>query len=211
MRSGQAVPVYALVLAAGQGRRFGGGKLLALYRGRPLLSYVLDVVATACERRFLDGGHVVVATEDARAQTLCERVGLEPILNDAPYLGLSYSLRLGLGALEKRMDENVGAALVFLGDQPLVRLEVIESLIAAWRERSQAIVRPRYAADPAIPGHPTLLARSIWPLARELQGDSGFATLLASPVVRASVIDVPGNNPDVDTRADLHTLEESSP
>ena len=62
--------VHALILAAGQSRRFGGGKLHALYRGRPLLSYVLDVVEAARKRGLLDGGHVVVAAGDERALTL---------------------------------------------------------------------------------------------------------------------------------------------
>jgi CTP:molybdopterin cytidylyltransferase MocA len=55
---------HALILAAGQGRRFGGGKLHALYRGHPLLSHVLDVVEVARKRGLLDGGHVVVARDD---------------------------------------------------------------------------------------------------------------------------------------------------
>jgi len=56
--------VGPLVLAAGKGLRFGGGKLLASYRGRPLLSHVLDVVGAACERRILKGGCAVAFAED---------------------------------------------------------------------------------------------------------------------------------------------------
>jgi CTP:molybdopterin cytidylyltransferase MocA len=62
-----------------------------------------------------------------------------------------------------------------------------------------------------VPGHPTLLDRSVWPLASELEGDHGFANLLASDSLDTFLLDVPGDNPDVDTRADLHALEEFSP
>jgi molybdenum cofactor cytidylyltransferase len=198
---------HALVLAAGQGRRFGGGKLHALYRGHPLLSHVLDVVEVARKRGLLDGGHVVVAAGDERGLALARAGGLGIVINDAPGLGLSYSVRLGLSALEARPIEEVGAALVFLGDQPLVRADVVEVLVAAWTQGSGPIIRPRYEARPDAPGHPLLLARSIWARASQLEGDRGFSALLDSSPPETVTLDVKGDNPDVDTRADLNALE----
>ena len=200
---------HALVLAAGRSRRFGGDKLLAPYRGRPLLSHVLDVVAEGCKREVFDSGHVVVAVDDAAAQMLCQKAGLPAVLNDAPGLGLSHSLRLGLEALEKLTRNESGAVLVFLGDQPLVRLEVVEAVIAGYRSSSAAVVRPRYQTQPSVPGHPALLDRSTWHLASNLQGDRGLADLLASASIETVMVDVSGDNPDVDTLADLHALEET--
>jgi len=202
---------HALILAAGPGRRFGGGKLHATYRGHPLLSYVLDVVEVAWKRGLLDGGHVVVAADDERAMTLARARGLGTVINDAPELGLSHSVRLGVAALEARTIEEVGAALVFLGDQPLVSIDVVEALVAAWKQGSGPIVRPRYERRPDAPGHPVLLARSIWARARRLEGDRGFGALLGSNPAEIVTIDVKGDNPDVDTRADLNALEASSP
>jgi CTP:molybdopterin cytidylyltransferase MocA len=201
---------HALVLAAGQGRRFGGDKLQALYRGRPLLSHALDVVAEGCSRQVFDSGHVVIAVDDVAAQALCQKAGLTGLLNDAPGLGLSHSLQLGLEALGKLTPNEGGAALVFLGDQPLVRLDVAEKVIAAYRSSGGGAVRPRYQTHPSTPGHPILLDRSIWHLASGLQGDRGLAVLLLSASVKTVTVDVPGANPDIDTLADLHALEETS-
>lgn len=198
---------HAVILAAGQGRRFGGGKLHALYRGQPLLSHVLDVVEVARKRGLLDGGHVVVAADDERGLTLARASGLGTVINDAPELGLSHSVRIALAALEGRTIEDAGAALVFLGDQPLVRADVVEALVAAWKQGSGPIVRPRYQARPARPGHPVLLARSIWARASQLKGDRGFSALLDSGIPDIVTIDVKGDNPDVDTQADLNALE----
>jgi CTP:molybdopterin cytidylyltransferase MocA len=170
---------------------------------------VLDVVEAACHQGVLGGGHVVVAADDDGARKLTENAGLEPIINDAPHLGLSHSVRLGLSALESHPKQEVQAGLIFLGDQPMVRLAVVKALITAWLSRSGPIVRPRYQGSPHVPGHPTLLDRSTWPLARQLEGDSGFARLLATAAVDTFLLDVPGDNPDVDTPADLHALEES--
>lgn len=200
---------HALVLAAGQGRRFGGGKLQALHQGRPLLSYVLDVVGGARRRGLIDGGHVVVGADDEPAMTLAAAGGLDTVINDAPERGLSHSVRLGVAVVESQTTEETGAVLIFLGDQPLVRLDVVETLVAAWRQGRGPIVRPRYEGRPDTPGHPVLLARSVWPLARQLEGDRGFSVLAANPQETVT-LDVTGDNPDVDTWADLTALERFS-
>ncbi len=193
---------HALVLAAGQSRRFGGGKLHALYQGRPLLSYVLEVVRVARARGLLDGGHIVVAADDERGLALGKAGGLNAVINHAPDLGLSHSLQLGLAALDA--SPLTEAALVFLGDQPLVRLDVVEAIVAGGKGQ---IVRPRYQAHPDSPGHPVLLPRSIWERARQLEGDHGFRALLSSGLPETVTLDVKGENPDVDTREDLNALE----
>lgn len=159
----------------------------------------------------LQGGRVVLGSEDDDARALVEAAGLEPIINDAPDLGLSRSLQLGLAGLESRRagEPYTGAALVFLADQPLVRVEIVKAVISAWRAGAGVIVRPRYEARPDVPGHPVLLDRSIWPLAHQLEGDHGLAGLLDSTSIPTVTLAVAGDNPDVDTPADLHAIEES--
>ena len=207
--AGKPATPHALVLAAGLGSRFGGGKLHSLYRGEPLLSHVLAVVQASSARGLLAGGYVVIAGDDERALGLVRAAGLRPLVNNSPGEGLSGSLRLGLEALEHA--GQAVAAMVFLADQPRVSLEVVERLVSAWSSGSGSIIRPRYAAGPDVPGHPVLLPRSLWHRARQLQGDQGFNAVPASISRETVVIDVPGNNPDVDTVADLERLEELFP
>ena len=195
--------LHALVLAAGRGSRFGGSKLQAQYRGRPLLAYPLAVVAAARERGLINGGCVVVTADDDASCRLVRTMRLEPVTNTAPERGLSYSLQLGLAALEDAAQPT--AALILLGDQPLVRLEVIEAVISAWYAGRGTIVRPRYEASPDVPGHPVLVERSVWPVIRALKGDAGLASGTIGAV--GTLIDVTGINPDVDTLTDLQTLE----
>jgi molybdenum cofactor cytidylyltransferase len=194
--------VGAVVLAAGSGRRFGGGKLSAALRGQPILSHVCSTVARALGAGLLDSGWVVVAADDRATALLVERAGLVPIPNPSPAAGISHSIRLGVEAAEAH--QTLDALLLLLGDQPLVELETVRRLIGAWRESGGPVVRPRYRDQPDTPGHPVLLDRRVWPLCRRAAGDSGLAGLL--PV--ATFIDVPGANPDVDTPADLHLLED---
>jgi molybdenum cofactor cytidylyltransferase len=199
--------VAALVLAAGRGRRFGGAKLLAPLHGRPLVAHVLELVRAARGAGLVTDSRLVMAKGDAALAELARAAGVETVANDAPDRGLSSSLRLGLASLEA----DAGAAILLLADQPLVRLDVLAGLVEAWRERRGVLIRPRYADAPGEPGHPVLADRSVWPLAERLEGDAGFAAVISPHSPGADFIDVAGRNPDVDTPADLHTLEGSSP
>lgn len=200
-----ATGVGAVVLAAGLGRRFGGAKLLAPLRGRPVLAHVCAVVALAREAGLVAAGWVVAATGDEAVASLARRAGLEVALNERPEEGVSGSIRRGLAALSTTPDTaTFGAALVVLGDQPLLQAETIRRLVEAWRKNRGAVIRPRYLDAPDAPGHPVLLDRALWPLAEHATGDTGLASVLPPP----QYVDVSGANPDVNTPDDLHLLEE---
>jgi molybdenum cofactor cytidylyltransferase len=190
-----------VVLAAGLGRRFGGAKLLAPLGGRPILAHACAAVTSARDAGLLGSAWAVVAAQDEAGRSLVERAGLLPLVNLRPEDGISGSIRLGLEAAGRAA---LAAALLLLGDQPLVRVETMRRLIEAWREGAGAVIRPRYGDEPEIPGHPILLDRTVWPLAESSTGDRGLAGVLPP----ATLIDIPGGNPDVDTRADLHLLQD---
>jgi molybdenum cofactor cytidylyltransferase len=198
-----APTVSPLVLAAGLCRRFGGGKLSALYRGRPLLAHVLGAVAEARALHLVEGGVVVHRPDDQTAIALAAASGFQAIVNPRPASGLSRSLQLGLSALQPSRAE---WALVVLGDQPRLRSEVIGALVAAARP-SVDLIRPAYADAPDAPGHPVLVHRRLWDRARSLTGDQGFRVLATWSGVRAGEVPVPGMNPDIDTPEDLAALE----
>jgi CTP:molybdopterin cytidylyltransferase MocA len=153
----------------------------------------------------LAGSLTVLPAGDERLIILARAHGSRVIENDAPALGLSRSLRLGLAALA---ESAAGAALILLGDEPRVRLETIARVIDAWHRKPGGIVRPRYADQPGAPGHPLLIDRAGWRLARALEGDSGLGPILRSHPELVTTVDLEGSNPDVDTTDDLYSLEE---
>jgi molybdenum cofactor cytidylyltransferase len=169
-------PVGALVLAAGLCRRFGSAKLLAVWKGRPIVSYVLDEVAAARDAGLITAGIVVHRPDDLETPRMARERGLEPHLNPRPASGMASSLRLGLNALGAPRWQPMDGALVVMADQPLLRREVIEALVDAFRP-SMDLVRPRYSADPEVPGHPVIVHRRLWDRARSLTGDQGFRVL----------------------------------
>lgn len=198
--------VHALVLAAGSGVRFGGNKLLASLHGRPLIAHAAAAVAEAIAAGVIPGGVAVIPPGATELIRHLDTAGLRVVENPAAREGIATSLQRGLEALGE-ISPAAGGALIVLGDQPGLRADIIARLVAEWRQTGCS-VRPRYRAAPSEPGHPVLLDRSLWPLASRLFGDTGLRELLAGQPV--TLIDVPGANPDVDTPAQLHPLEDQS-
>ena len=124
-------------------------------------------------------------------------------INPHPEAGLSSSLQAGLRALGPEVD----GALVLLGDQPLVTPATIERVIAAWRSTRPPIVAARYSDDAA--PNPVLLDREVrcsrWPWRRPDGPDQ-----LPKFLELVTEVAVTGDNPDVDTPADLARLEASA-
>lgn len=191
--------VGAIVLAAGAGRRFGGGKLLAALDGRPILQHVLDTVAGVPLAPV-----IVVLGDDAQAlETRISWRAERRIRNALPERGLASSLQTGLQALQATAPD-VERLLVLLGDQPRTTPDQLRALLAQPDDAGRPIVVPRYADGQ--PGNPVLLERAAWPLVADLSGDRGMAQLFAALPHLVRYADFPGTNPDVDTRADLDRL-----
>jgi molybdenum cofactor cytidylyltransferase len=189
----------AVVLAAGRAVRFGSSKLLATLADRPILQHVLDTLAAA------GLGEVVVVLGGGaeEIQVAIAWRGERRVRNPRPEDGLSSSLRLGLAAVSPSME----AALIVLGDQPLVSLDVISALLAAAPPPNHVAVVPAYADGGG--ANPALVLRPGFGLVDGLQGDRGLGPLLETMPGRVVTVPISGSNPDVDTRGDLVRLVEA--
>ncbi len=188
--------IAGIVLAAGAGSRFGGGKLLAELNGTPILQYVLNLAAVAR----LDPVVVVLGTD---AEAIVTRLWWRDevrLINPDPAAGISSSVQMGLASLALTDAER---AVVLLGDQPRLSETQLTQILAAPPDAARPIVVPRYQGQL---GNPVLLERAAWPLANQLEGDTGMVQLFRSRPELVRYVDVEGANPDVDTAADLAAL-----
>ncbi|HEY2887223.1 MAG TPA: NTP transferase domain-containing protein [Candidatus Limnocylindrales bacterium] len=189
----------AVVLAAGAGSRFGGRKLLAELDGRPLLDHVLEAIAAVGLAEVI----VVLGPGSSELEAIATRRGARTVRNPVPERGLSSSVRVGLAAIAPGCD----AALLVLGDQPRIGAATVRALLAAPLSAGREIVVPRYAGGGG--GNPALLLRPAWSLATTLDGDRGFGPLIRQHPELVVEVDLPGDNPDVDTPADLARIVEA--
>jgi molybdenum cofactor cytidylyltransferase len=190
----------ALVLAAGRGSRFGGGKLLAALAGKPLLQHVLDGVARV-------GIEEVIVVLGADAEEIERSIAWRAerrVTNPEPDRGLASSLQVGIAALDPATE----AVLILLGDQPLVADSTLRALLDAPADPSRPVVVPVYADDHG--RNPVLLYRSAFALAHEASGDRGLGPVLQAHPDDVLEVPSPGANPDVDTLSDLARAVEAT-
>jgi molybdenum cofactor cytidylyltransferase len=181
------VTTGGLILAAGEGRRFGGTKQLAELDGRPLLEHVLAAMA-GISPRVVVLGHA--ADKIRRGVNLH---GASVIVCEDWAEGQAASLRAGLAALA-----GCDAVVVVLGDQPGITAEAVAAVAAAAGDEDA--VRAVYDGTP---GHPVLLRRALLERAGELRGDTGFRDLLESASVRGVEVGALADPADIDTREEL--------
>ena len=187
-----AQDVGAVVLAAGESRRFGSPKQLALLDGRTLLEHVL-------ERAYAAGLRPVVAVVPiwlTRPAAMTSE-GLRWVRNPHPEWGMSHSLRLGFAALP----DWVAAAVILLGDQPTVTIEHLNALQAARGDRPFVATRHQGLLVP-----PVLVERDQFAATEQATGDAGLRDLLRERGDLVAAIDLPAALPDVDTPADLDRM-----
>jgi molybdenum cofactor cytidylyltransferase len=185
--------ISAIVLAAGEGTRFGGTKQVAVVRGKPLVQHAVDAAARAAVDEI-----VVVVGHDA--DRVRDALDLPPnarvVVNERFAEGQATSLAGGLRAL----DPSSEGAVVLLADQPGVRTRHVRSLVSAFEDERPEILRIRFRDGPG----PAILARSVWEEAAALTGDAGARALFDADPARVRTLamdeDAP---PDVDTPGDL--------
>ena len=183
--------VAAVVLAAGEGRRFSGPshKLLAPFRGRPLVAWAID--AAAAEGNGFDE---VVVVEGAIPLADVVPPGVA-LLTNARW-GEGQATSLGV-AVEHARAAGHEAIVVGLGDQPLVPP-------SAWRTIRSAPTDPPIAVASygGRRGNPVRLPSSVWDQLR-FDGDEGARELMRRKPSLVSEVACEGNPADVDTVEDL--------
>ena len=185
------LPVGAIILAAGSSSRMPGSqKLLLEFDGKPMVRHAMESASEG-------GCHQVVviyATDDVRDAV---EGGAELIHNPKASTGMASSLQVGLRA----MRDEIAAAVILLGDQPLVGSRTIAALMRAWRrEGSRPAVAVAQAHGEWSP--PIVLARELWSELFALKGDAGARQILQGHPELLDMVPAPGRPDDIDTPED---------
>ena len=183
------VPIACVVLAAGQGTRFGEPKAQArLESGERFIDAVVRV-ATECDLSPILT--VVPRGIDVPAPA-------RTIINPNPRSEQAASLRLGLASLANDPAE---AVIVWPVDHPFVHLLSVLALMDAFKRTRAPIVLPAHQGGR---GHPVLFARPLW---LELMTTAAGGARTVVHAHAADIVEVPvpdeGVTRDIDTRSDM--------
>jgi molybdenum cofactor cytidylyltransferase len=187
-----ASPVIVL-LAAGEGSRFGGAKQLANIAGEPMVRRVA--------RRLLETDIPVIAVTGAYADDV------EIVLDDLPLsmircedwqLGMGNSLAAGVREAVRLFPQST-AVLICLADQPMLDKASIETFLQRHKQASDRILASEHDGTK---GPPVLFPQDCFAALMMLSGARGARSLLEQHAARVEVMtSIEGI--DVDTPEDL--------
>jgi nicotine blue oxidoreductase len=193
-----------VLLAAGEGSRFGRPKALIELDGQTLAERGVTLLRA--------GGTdpVLIVTGAAQVELRPEHHA-RTVHNGEWRTGMGSSLRAALRALtELEAGPEIGAVVVALADQPLVGADAVGRLIAAYRAGADVAV----AAYGGKPRNPVLLAREHWPeVIATATGDQGARAFLRARPELVTLVECgdTGRPDDIDTPADLEHIAVSRP
>ena len=185
--------IAALVLAAGRSTRMGSHKLLEVLGDRPLIRHCVDAALASNARPIF----VVTGHNEGAIRAILSSSDASFVSNPDFAEGLSSSLKAGVRALPSSID----AAIILLGDMPLITHNLINQMIAFFNASPHALALvPTYQDEW---GNPVLLSRKLFPEIEKLSGDAGARKLLQSH--HRDVIEMPVTSDNV--LLDLDTPE----
>jgi molybdenum cofactor cytidylyltransferase len=185
------LPVGAIVLAAGSSSRMSGSqKLLLEFDGKPMVRHAMEAASEG-------GCHQVVVVYAADDVKNAVDGDAELVHNPQARTGMASSLHAGLRAMRPEVE----AAVVLLGDQPLVGSRTVAALLRAWRREGS---RPAVAVsqDHSEWTPPVVLARELWDELLALKGDAGAKQVLQGHPELLDMVPAPGRPDDIDTPED---------
>lgn len=141
----------AVILAAGSSSRMGFPKQLAEVRDKPLLQAIIDKVNIN-----FDNSSVVLGSENEIISEKIDFKNSHILINENWPEGITSSIRTALFFYQNQKEIN--NIIFFLGDQPEVEVEVIDSLNNDDHDGSKVLV-PQYRYKL---GFPILIPRIFW-------------------------------------------------
>jgi CTP:molybdopterin cytidylyltransferase MocA len=164
--------IAGLVLAAGEGRRFGGPKAPAIVDGERLVDRAVRVLREGgCDPVYVVIGAWLGDVPDALV-----------VVNDAWVEGMGSSLRTGLAVLDR--EAGVDRVVVTLVDLPGLTGAAVDRLLSSPARIAQA-------AYDGERGHPVMLGREHWAGVIEVaRGDRGARDYLRMHVDDVDLVEV---------------------
>jgi len=150
---------------------------------------------------------VVLGAEVERIVDECDLEEVGIIENLEWEEGIASSVRVGLDALTRL--SKCDRALIVIGDQPEISVEVVEELMTSHSKSDQPVTVPKYRYNY---GNPVVVDRSLWPRVMSLEGDQGARRLFEAHPEWVNEVWFSELGPrDIDTETDVIEMRPKHP
>lgn len=181
-----------ILLAAGEGRRFGGNKLLSPWGDSNLLNRALDLTSLLPETWVVLGAYADKIREVIQQHS--NRSHIHTVENRNWRNGLGSSIAAGVTILPP-----AEAVMILLADQIAITQADLRQLIETWRENPDDIVCAKHNEQFGVPA---ILPARCWPKLRKLKANIGAKTIIAKDT-KKRMIHLPNAAIDIDRPSDL--------
>ncbi|MGL6174608.1 MAG: nucleotidyltransferase family protein [Cellulosilyticaceae bacterium] len=187
--------IKAIILAAGESKRFGSKKLLEEFLGKPLIQHVIDEVVK------VEFEEIVVVTQYEAIKKLESTHKIHMIDNENVDKGISHSIYLGINE-----ERDYDGYMFIVGDQPFITSQIIETMVSKFEIGNGNILCMSHKGRR---GSPTLFDKCYKDELLQLTGDIGGRQVMQNhpECVINYEIDDPICLEDIDTREDYIKLK----
>lgn len=198
--------IHAILLAAGNSRRFDGNKLLYPYRGKPMYRHILERISEAAVSEECKMGIRVLISQYEEILKEGREEGYLCLKNTKPEQGISRSIRMGIEAVEESESYEPGDGILFsVCDQPKLTLETLKRLMESFASSGKGICAVAAAGDETKMGNPVIFSDRYWGELKCLMKDQGGKVVVKKHL--EDTVSVPAGDEaelwDIDYRADL--------
>ena len=130
--------IGCIIMASGEGKRFGANKLMADFGGKPLISHIIDTAKSVFK-------NIVVVTRHRDVDILCQNMGINVVYHSMP--GRNDTVRLGLEYFKDKFNGYIFCQ----GDQPLLTADTLVNMVREFEKDKDKIIRLQYDNTPCSP------------------------------------------------------------
>ena len=187
--------IGCVLLAAGAGKRFGGGKLLYEIDGEPMIARAMRLYGA-----FDFSARVCVTRSEAEViQRYAHESGFPVVINPDPERGVGTSVAIATEAILAK-EPHLDGILYAVADQPYLTKESVAQLLAAFEAHSHDIVSLAFGERR---GNPAVFPAAFYPELCALKQDVGGGAVIKRHPERLTLVEAGTAREldDIDTKA----------
>lgn len=199
----------AIILAAGESKRFGKNKLLTSIKGRTLIEHSLNPFLL--HQNKVKKIFVILGSQKNNFMSILEKYPIEPVENSQyTNYGMSLSIKLGIKRLIENDLENLVGIFIHPGDIPLINLDILSKYFDYPKNKENLILIPVFKNRR---GHPIFLGKNLLNEVENISDkNQGLRGLLKKLNDRIVYLEINSDKIliDIDNVEDFNKLEKSS-